>query len=75
MQDWFAFVSNAGLAVALAVYFTWQSKLREQRLEDQNNKLGEYIRDELTGLVKENQRVMSELKVVIESRLESHAER
>lgn len=60
------FITNAGLAVGLAVFFVWQSKSREEALSVRINDLEVFQRDTLLKIIHENSELLSQNQSVLD---------
>jgi len=60
------FVTNAGLAVGLAVFFVWQGKSREEALAARISDLEKFQRETLLKIIEENSELLSQNQSVLD---------
>lgn len=75
--DWIAILKDFGLPVCLVLFFVWQGKTREERIEKRQSDLEIFTRNQLVELwktanetIKQNTQVMSRLENWLEDSLQ-----
>lgn len=66
MPAWIDIIQSLGLPVALVVFFIWQGKAREERLNNRIDGLETYLRTTFEGVIRENTAVMVRLESWLE---------